>query len=171
MTFIEKVAAKIESEEGRRHSVYLCTAGKRTVGVGFNLDDYPVPALVQEFWVDDAKNRIALMSDPSCLTVDQTLLSDRVIDFWLKYIVNQLTNKLVQHEWFNKLDENRRVVLIDMAFQMGTSGMLGFTDMINALRAERWYEAANECLDSKYAREDTPNRANRNAEILRTGEL
>ena len=169
MTFIEKVAAKIESEEGRRHSVYLCTAGKQTVGVGFNLDDFQIPDIVLDFWRIDNEERMLKLRRSS--EIDYRFISDEVIDFWLRYIINKLVNKLVQHEWFNKLDENRRVVLVDMAFQMGTTGMLLFTDMINELRAGRWYAAAEECLDSKYAREDTPNRASRNAEILRSGEI
>ena len=169
MTFIEKVAAKIESEEARKYAIYLCTKGKKTVGVGFNLEDYPIPDVVMEFWRADNEQRILKLRRGA--RIDYKFISDEVIDFWLKYIINKLVNKLVQHEWFNKLDENRRVVLVDMAFQMGTTGMLLFAGMINELRAGRWYAAAEECLDSKYAREDTPNRANRNAEILRSGEL
>jgi len=170
MTFIEKVAAKIEAEEGRRHSVYLCTAGKRTIGVGFNLDDYPIPAEVVDFWRADNESRLfKIVND---VKFDCSFLSDRVIDFWLNFLINKLVNKLVRHEWFNKLDENRRVVLVDMSFQLGLNGMLRFVKMINALRAERWHEAAAELLDSLYASEDqTPERAQRNAEILRSGEL
>ena len=169
MTFIEKVAAKIESEEGRKYVIYLCPKGKKTTGVGFNLEDYPIPDVVMEFWRADNEKRIIDVFNAK--KVDYRFISDRVIDFWLQYIINQLVNRLVQNDWFNKIDENRRVVLVDMAFQMGMAGMLGFPKMINALRAERWYEAANECLDSKYAREDTPERAQRSAEILRTGEI
>ena len=168
MTFIEKVAAKIEAEEGRRHSVYLCTAGKQTVGVGFNLDDYPIPAEVLDFWRADNESRLFKFFNNAVF--DNRFISDRVIDFWLNFILNKLINKLVCHEWFNGLDENHRVVLVDMAFQMGVSGMFSFTSMINSLRAERWHEAAEHLLDSKYAKQ-TPARAQRNAEILRSGEL
>ena len=170
MTFIEKVAAKIESEEGRRHSVYLCTSGKRTIGVGFNLDDHPVPGEVVDFWRAD--NDYRLFKLVNNIVFDNRFISDRVIDFWLNFIIIKLVNKLVQHEWFNKLDENRRVVLVDMSFQLGLNGMLRFVKMINALRAEHWHEAASQLLDSLYASEDqTPERAQRNAEILRSGEL
>ena len=170
MTFIEKVAAKIEAEEGRRHSVYLCTAGKQTVGVGFNLDDFQIPDIVLDFWRVDNEDRMLKLRRSA--EIDYRFISDEVIDFWLKYIINKLVNKLVEHEWFNKLDENRRVVLVDMSFQLGLNGMLRFVKMINALRAEHWHEAAAELLDSLYASEDqTPERAQRNAEILRSGEL
>ena len=170
MTFIEKVEAKIEAEEGRRHSVYLCTAGKRTIGVGFNLDDFRIPDIVLDFWRADNEQRILKLRRAA--EIDYRFISDEVIDFWLRHIINKLVNKLVEHEWFNKLDENRRVVLVDMSFQLGLNGMLRFVKMINALRAERWHEAAAELLDSLYASEDqTPERAQRNAEILRSGEL
>jgi lysozyme len=62
------------------------------------------------------------------------------------------------------------VVIIGMAFQLGTSGMLGFRRAIAAARDGRWDVAADEMLDSKWAREDTPARAQRMARQMETGE-
>ena len=34
---------EIEADEGRRHIVYTCSAGKQTIGVGHNIEDNPLP--------------------------------------------------------------------------------------------------------------------------------
>jgi len=65
----------------------------------------------------------------------------------------------------------RKLVLIDMIFNMGIGGVLTFEKMLAALEAGDYAEAARQILDSKYARLDCPARAERNAKIMRTGEL
>ena len=57
-----------------------------------------------------------------------------------------------------------------MSYQMGLNGLLNFKKMISALSAHDYLKASEEALDSGYAK-TTPNRAQRNAEILRTGEI
>lgn len=97
-------------------------------------------------------------------------MPEHIAMMWLDHILDELTRDLEQESWFRDLNEARKVVILDMAYQLGINGMLKFQKMINALRWERWDEAANELLDSKYAKQ-TPNRAHRNANILLTGEL
>lgn len=63
----------------------------------------------------------------------------------------------------------RRAVLVNMAFQMGVSGLLKFEKMLSAY-LDGYYElAAKEMLDSKWAVQ-TPNRAKELADQMRTGE-
>ncbi|HQA83703.1 MAG TPA: glycoside hydrolase family protein [Syntrophales bacterium] len=71
---------------------------------------------------------------------------------------------------FDRLSEPRRAVLIDMAYQLGGIGLWRFERMLAAVRRGDFDLAAREILDSKYAREDSPGRAARNAEMMRTGE-
>jgi GH24 family phage-related lysozyme (muramidase) len=76
------------------------------------------------------------------------------------------------------LNEQRRAVLADMAFQMGGDGLGAFHHMLAAVKAGQWQEAAAHMLDSDYARElkalqsdkDKPSRAEINAQTLLTGE-
>jgi lysozyme len=81
----------------------------------------------------------------------------------------KLYGELERYEWFPALDYPRRAVLVDLAYNLGLAGLMGFSRMIDAIKREAWDEAAAHLLDSKYARKDVPNRARRNAEILRTG--
>jgi lysozyme len=71
--------------------------------------------------------------------------------------------------FFDALDKERRYCLIDMCFQMGKDGLLGFKKMLRAMGVGNWEEAYKECLDSDYAREDSPKRAKRIARTIKTG--
>jgi lysozyme len=70
---------------------------------------------------------------------------------------------------FESLSESRQAVLISMAHQMGPAGLQGFRSMLRALERGDYEEAAREMLDSEWARKDTPARAKRHAEMMRTG--
>lgn len=58
-------------------------------------------------------------------------------------------------------------VLTNMAFQMGTRGLLQFKGTLRALEAEDYETAADEMLDSRWAVQ-TPSRANKLAAIIRS---
>lgn len=70
---------------------------------------------------------------------------------------------------FNELCEERQFVLINMAFQLGPTGLKGFKKMLLALENKNFMVVAEEMLDSKWHRKDSPKRAKRLAEIMRTG--
>lgn len=70
--------------------------------------------------------------------------------------------------WWRTLDEPRSRALANMAFQMGVGGLMTFKKMLGALRQGFWQAAADEALDSAWAKQ-TPARAQRIAETFRTG--
>jgi lysozyme len=70
--------------------------------------------------------------------------------------------------WWTKLDEARQGVLVNMAFQMGIDGLLGFKNTLNMIKAGQYESAARGMLQSKWAQQ-TPSRAKRMAEQMRTG--
>jgi lysozyme len=79
--------------------------------------------------------------------------------------------------WFSMLDTShafvdtnpRQCVLVGMAFQMGSSRLMGFHKALAAIRDEHWADAAAQMLDSDWARE-TPGRARRMARQMETGQ-
>ena len=71
--------------------------------------------------------------------------------------------------WWRQLSDERQDVLTDMAYQMGTEGLMRFPHMLRAAQAGDYEAAADEILDSDYAREDAPKRAKRNADQMRSG--
>lgn len=70
---------------------------------------------------------------------------------------------------WSALNEQRRAVLADMAFQMGAHGLSEFHHMLTAIRLSDWDTAVLEMKASQYSL-DTPNRCNTNAITLKTGE-
>lgn len=71
--------------------------------------------------------------------------------------------------WVEGLDEPRRAVIIGMAFNVGVQGLLGFKNMLAAVKTGEWSDAADHLMASKMARQ-IGRRADRWAQQLRTGE-
>ncbi len=71
-----------------------------------------------------------------------------------------------QINFFKKLPIDIQDVLLSMSYQMGVTGVTRFKKMLAAMLLKDWTKAADEMLDSKWARQ-TPNRAKRLSEIVR----
>lgn len=68
-----------------------------------------------------------------------------------------------------ELDGVRQRALCNMAFQLGTNGLMQFKHMLRALESRDYQKAHDEALDSAWARQ-TPARAKRIAHMLLTGQ-
>ena len=69
------------------------------------------------------------------------------------------------------LNGPRRAVIISMLYQMGYRGVRGFQNMLKSLYAGDYEAAAKHMLDSKWAKCDTPERAERQADIMKSGKF
>jgi lysozyme len=103
------------------------------------------------------------LSDRGISTIEAFyLLDDDII-----YFSSKLNHYL---SFFSILDENRQIALIDICFNLGVQGFLGFKETIAALEKGDYEEAAKEMLNSKWAQQ-VGERATCLANIIRTGEL
>ena len=59
-----------------------------------------------------------------------------------------------------------RPQLLDLVYQLGIKGFSRFKKSIYLLETEQYEEAAEELLDSKWARSDSPNRAKELSDIV-----
>lgn len=66
-------------------------------------------------------------------------------------------------------DPVRFDVLTELAFQLGATGLAKFTNTLQAVRAGRWNDAADEMLESVWASQ-TPSRAQELSQIMRRGQ-
>jgi lysozyme len=73
--------------------------------------------------------------------------------------------------WAMKLDDARFSVIHSMVFQMGIGGVMNFRKFLNALQMGDFTRASIEMMDSKWAQHDSPARAKRLAEVMRSGKL
>jgi len=95
-------------------------------------------------------------------------ISELEATFLLENDIAAVYEDLADFPWFLELDRPRQECLIEMAFQLGVNGLLGFRNMLHAVRMGQWDRAYAEALDSRWARQ-TPNRAEDVARRLRDG--
>jgi lysozyme len=145
---------KLEEHEGYKSKVYKCTAGFDTIGIGYNINKNPLklsPLEIKSFYDVGVTHEKAVLH--------------------AKLVCNQIEDGLQKNLiWFDKLDTNTKFVLINMGYQMGLGGVLGFTTTLSLIEQGKYNEASLQMLKSKWAKQ-TPNRAKDVARILRTGKL
>src|SRR5690554_2701208 len=151
---VSRVIRMLRNEEGVRHQPYRDHLGYETIGVGHLVDPRKGGSLPG--WALDELHQNGRLSDAS---VDR-LLEDDIIN-----VVNQLETQL---PWVSSLDQVRYTVLLDMAFQMGISGLLGFENTLRHVREGNYEQAADNMRQSLWYRQ-TPNRAERRINEMRTG--
>lgn len=82
--------------------------------------------------------------------------------------IRRKTSELVERlPWVKQLSPARRGVLINMAFQMGVDGLLGFKNTLQMIKEGRYEEASRAMLNSLWAQQ-TPERAVRLARQMAT---
>ena len=91
-----------------------------------------------------------------------------IAELLLRDYLQTIETRLKAHDWYSALDTARQHCILEMAYQMGVEGVLGFRNMIAALERGDYAEAANQALDSLWAKQ-TPNRARDVAERLAAG--
>jgi len=84
-------------------------------------------------------------------------------------IANRVESLSRRIPWIKDLDEARTGVLINMAFQMGVNGLLGFKNALACVETGDYDGAAAGMLNSLWARQ-TPERAARLAKQMKIGE-
>jgi lysozyme len=70
--------------------------------------------------------------------------------------------------WFDRLDNIRQRVLVDMCFNLGIDGLLAFKQTLAAIAGGDYDRAATEMLNSRWAAQ-VGERARRLARMMRTG--
>ena len=71
---------------------------------------------------------------------------------------------------YDELSNDRQIIIESMVYQMGIAGVAGFHNMWKDIRDGDYRGAAEEMLDSLWARQ-TPERAKRHAEVMEYGDL
>ena len=89
--------------------------------------------------------------------------------FLLRNDIVEVTAQLERFDWFRALGPVRRKVLIDMCFNLGIQGLLGFKQMIEALKRGDYETAADEMVNSRWYRQ-VGERGRRLERMMRTGE-
>ena len=96
-------------------------------------------------------------------------LPESIIDSLLDYDIEKHSAELFQAlPWVKELDQVRQNVLIDMTFNLGINGLLGFKNTLQAVKEKRWDDAAEGMLSSRWAKQ-VGTRAVRLSDMMRSG--
>jgi len=135
---MDRITEQLVRHEGLRLKPYRCTAGKLTIGIGRNLDDCGIT-----------------QSEAYVMLINDIMNCEK-----------QLQAKIP--DIYNGLDEVRKSVLLNMCFNLGINGLLGFKNTLAFVKAGDWERAANNMLVSKWAKQ-VGRRAIELSELMRKG--
>lgn len=100
--------------------------------------------------------------------LDDVGLSNEEAEYLLKHDLENAEKEAEKLDCYKKLNQNRKDILIEMVFNLGYPRLCGFKKMLSALDRGDYDGAANEMLDSKWAR-DVGERAKTLAYFMRIG--
>ena len=137
----DKLLESVKKHEGYKNHVYLDTLGKRTLGVGH--------LCVEDFWEDDKEYEEDFLMDILKKDLQQAIRQ-----------ANSMCEGL-------KISEDAKIIIIEMIFQLGGTGVSKFRKMWQALQQDPpdYAEASVQMLDSRWAKQ-TPNRAKEMARLM-----
>ena len=138
---MKRLIETLKRHEGVKYYVYKDHLGYETIGVGRCL-----------------KQGVGLG-----LTHDE-------VDYLLINDINRCLEELdAAFPWFKDLTEIRREAMINLCFNLGLTRLRKFEKALAAMSIHNYEEAANEFLDSRWAKQ-VGNRAKEVTEMIRTGE-
>jgi len=100
--------------------------------------------------------------------IEDNGISAREAEVMLDSDILETLTDLKSFKWWHALSDNRKAALVDFRFQMGASRFRLFKKTITALALGDFNIAADELLDSKYAKQ-CPNRAETISSLIRNG--
>lgn len=140
-TFNDLLIGMLRSEEGEVLHAYQDSLGFWTIGVGRLIDKRKGGGI-----------------------------SPKESDYLLQNDIENIRLSLaVALPWYDDLDDARKAVIVSMAFQMGVAGLMGFKNTLAMIERGEYEAAADGMMNSLWAKQ-TPSRAKRHAEQMRTGE-
>jgi len=97
---------------------------------------------------------------------DLVLDEDIAEDILMRKLERLKRNANSRFKWLEDMPVVVQEVILNMCYQLGVTGVSKFRKAISALQEGEWHEAADEMLDSLWARQ-TPNRAEELSNIVR----
>ncbi len=107
-SLLNRIKAQLVRHEGLSLKPYRCTAGKLTIGIGRNLDDRGI---------SQTEAYVLLEND-------------------IRNCEKQLLDEVP--EIYYALNEVRKSVLLNMCFNLGINGLLGFKNTLAFVKAGDW---------------------------------
>lgn len=143
--------------EGFRAKVYRDSKGIFTIGCGFNLERPGAGAKLLQYGLD----KESLMQGQEITKEQaQNLMDDDIYDAY--------SDARTACPLFDSLSFERKLVIIDLIYNLGKSSFVKFVKFIAAVQNQDWETAADELVDSNWYRQ-VKSRGVRMVSIMRTG--
>ena len=98
---------------------------------------------------------------------DLVLDKDIAEEILLRKVESLISRVRKKFNWLDTVPTAVQGVLVEMSYQMGLSGVSKFKKALHAMQMFQWNVAADELLDSRWAKQ-TPNRAQELSDIIRS---
>lgn len=142
-----RLMAQLEIDEGLRLYPYKCSGNRLTIGVGRNFEDNPFTLDELIFLGIKGRTFDVILEE---LTRKGISRGDAL--YLLENDVDKVYNQLKkQFSWFESRPDIAQRVMCNLCFNIGLGGLLKFPKMLNAIKQNRWKDAANELQNSRYA--------------------
>jgi lysozyme len=138
---MNKLRQRLIDKEGLRLSAYTDGESYLTIGVGHLIDE----------------------RKGGKITLDTAYY---ILDKDIQEKIADLDNHL---PWWKDLDDVRQRIMIELCFNLGINGLLGFHNTLDCIRGGHWEEAGAHLLDSRAAKQ-TGHRYNELAQMLISGQ-
>lgn len=101
--------------------------------------------------------------------LDDVGISKEEAEYLLENDIKKVLEEVrAKFKWFDDLTDNRQMVIANMAFNMGMTGLLTFKRTLDHIQSGRYRDAADQMLQSAWARQ-VGHRADELAELMREG--
>jgi lysozyme len=134
-------------------------------------------ALKRQLELEEGKRQFPYLDSRGILTggigrnLQEKGFSEEEMYFMLDNDIHDAYEPLSRNlSYFECLDDVRKIVLIDMAFNLGAPRLFQFKKMLDALKTGDYKTAAHEMRNSQWAYQ-VPNRAQRLALMMETGKF
>jgi len=138
---IEKLKQLLIHHEGEVNHAYKDSEGYLTIGVGRLIDE---------------RKGGKISHDEAMYLLDNDI----------KTVIGQCDRAF---DWYDELNEARKIVILSMVFNLGFNGFKKFKKTIQYIDNENYEEASKEMLDSAWSIQ-VGKRANELSDIMRNGE-
>jgi len=136
--FVEMVA----KHEGMVLEPYRDSLGISTIGIGRNLEDGGITDVELDY-IGKTLEQV----------LEQGLTQEEAYYLCRNDISNVEKELLERKPVVNQLDSVRQMCLVDMGFNMGVPSLMKFVKMWGAIEVGDFYEASDQMLDSRWAKQ------------------
>jgi lysozyme len=143
-----------KENEGYKPKVYTDTKGKRTIGIGFNLEDGGNRRFLKKIGIDVNE-----------LFAGRELNDEEIRTLYNHSLTQAFGDAKKFDPQFNKRPEPVKKAIVDMAFNLGLTKLNKFERMNAALGQNDYKAAADEMVDSKWYK-DVKTRGPRTVELM-----